>query len=72
MAKGTNPADTAEAEPAEEPEEPCAVFQGFRVLAPNHTSPQANAPIESFATSTAPDSSSRLMTVAAESNCWVS
>src|SRR5215472_8584815 len=39
MAKATHPAAVAEAEPAEEPLEPCLRFQGLRVMPPNHLSP---------------------------------
>jgi hypothetical protein len=35
IAKPTNPAAVAAAEPAEEPLEPCSRFQGFRVRPPN-------------------------------------
>src|ERR1700677_5058019 len=42
MANATHPADTALAEPAEEPLEPCSGFQGLRVRPPNHLSPMAN------------------------------
>src|ERR1700727_1936361 len=44
MAKATQPAATALAEPAEEPLEPCFGFQGLRVWPPNHLSPMARAP----------------------------
>ena len=54
IAKPTNPAAVAEPGPAEEPLEPCSVFQGLSVRPPNQRSPEANAPMESFATSTAP------------------
>src|SRR5271154_6974801 len=47
-AKPTHPAATALALPAEDPLEPCRLFHGFRVRAPNHRSPCASAPIESF------------------------
>src|SRR5574341_2429673 len=40
-AKPTQPAAVAEAEPAEEPLEPCCVFHGLRVIPPNHLSPWA-------------------------------
>ena len=49
----------AAAEPAEEPLDPWVVSHGFLVIPPNHTSPQANAPSVSLATSTAPAESSR-------------
>src|SRR5579863_5719581 len=41
IAKATHPAATALAEPADEPLEPCEVFQGLRVRPPNHLSPMA-------------------------------
>src|SRR5215469_7638599 len=50
MAKATHPAAVADAEPAEEPLEPCLVFQGLRVMPPNHLSPWASAPSVSLAT----------------------
>ena len=64
MAKPTSPAAVAAAGPADEPLEPCSRFQGFLVLPPNQTSPQARAPRVSLATSTAPAASSRSTTVA--------
>src|SRR4051794_33360699 len=45
MAKGTRPADVAEAGPAEEPLEPCLRSQGLRVMPPYQTSPQASSPM---------------------------
>src|ERR1035441_7951644 len=57
--KATEPADVADAGPADEPLDPCAVFQGLRVWPPNHLSPMASAPSVSLATSTAPAESSR-------------
>src|SRR5216684_4007374 len=42
MLKATHPAAVADAGPAEDPLEPCFVFQGFRVTPPNHTSPWAS------------------------------
>jgi len=62
MAKGSRPAETAEAEPAEEPLEPCAGRQGLRVMPLNQTSPQASSPMVSLATSTAPAAPSFLIT----------
>src|SRR3982750_1605263 len=44
MAKATHPAEVAEAEPADEPLDPCFGFQGLRVIPPNHLSPCASAP----------------------------
>ena len=72
MAKGSAPADTAEAEPAEEPDEPSSRFQGLRVFAPNQTSPQAKAPTEVFAINTAPADSSRRTTSESASITWCS
>src|SRR5262249_3046081 len=65
MAKATQPA--AEAEPADDPLDPCFVFQGLRVMPPNHLSPWASAPSVSLATSTAPAASRRWTTVASSS-----
>src|SRR5437660_9502366 len=67
MANPTSPAEVAEADPADDPLEPCFRFQGFFVVPPNQTSPQASSPMLSLATSTAPASSSLLMTVASSS-----
>src|ERR1700722_13211896 len=44
-AKPTHPAATALALPADDPLEPCRLFHGFLVRAPNHKSPCASAPI---------------------------
>src|SRR6185503_2924771 len=57
--KPTRPAAVAAAGPADEPLEPvCAssICQGFLVTPANHRAPCASAPIDSFATSTAPAS----------------
>ena len=67
MANPTSPAAVAEADPADEPLEPCSRFQGFFVFPSNQTSPMARAPMESLATSTAPASRSRSTTVASMS-----
>src|SRR5215472_2142881 len=67
MAKDTQPAAVAEADPADDPLEPCLVFQGLRVIPPNHLSPCASAPRVSLATSTAPALSRRCTTVASSS-----
>src|SRR5215467_3253602 len=67
MLNATHPAAVAEAGPAEDPLDPWFVFHGFRVTAPNHTSPCASAPSVNFATSTAPASSRRFTTVASSS-----
>ena len=72
MANATQPAAVAEADPAEDPLEPCCVFHGLRVMPPNHLSPWASAPSVSLATSTAPAASSRLTTVASSSIFWSS
>src|SRR5215475_954974 len=72
MLKVTHPAAVAEAGPADDPLEPWLGFQGLRVTPPNHTSPCASAPSVSFATSTAPASSSRFTTVASSSIIWFS
>src|SRR6185503_13573041 len=39
----TSPAAVALAGPADEPLDPCSGHQGFRVTAPNHTSPWASS-----------------------------
>src|SRR5437763_1394099 len=63
--KPTRPAAVALAEPADEPDEPSFGFHGLRVMrSPNHLSPHASAPSDSFATRTAPASSRRFATVA--------
>src|SRR6185437_12119843 len=59
IAKPTRPAAVAAEGPALDPDEPSSVFQGLRVMPPNQTSPRARAPVDSFATSTAPASASR-------------
>jgi hypothetical protein len=64
IANPRHPAATALALPADDPLDPCFGFHGFLVLAPNHRSPCASAPIVSFATSTAPAASNRSTTVA--------
>jgi hypothetical protein len=69
-AKPTSPAAVADAEPAEEPLDPCSRFHGFFVVPPNQTSPQASAPRLSFATSTAPASSSLETEVASSGRVW--
>src|SRR5690348_6000761 len=68
MANPTRPAATAAADPAEDPLDPWARFQGLRVVPPNQMSPQASAPTLSLATSTAPAVSSRETTVASRSS----
>src|SRR5580658_1541632 len=66
-AKPTSPADVADAEPADDPLEPRAVFHGLLVRPWNHKSPCANAPMESFAMSTAPALFKRSTQVASSS-----
>src|ERR1700723_258126 len=63
-ANPTHPAATELALPAEDPLDPWRLFHGFRVRAPNHKSPCASAPIDSFAIRIAPASSRRVTTVA--------
>ena len=70
MAKATSPAAVADAEPAEDPLDPCLRFHGFFVTPPYHISPIASAPIVSFATNIAPASSSYCTTVAVSSIIW--
>src|SRR5579883_1748298 len=60
----THPAAVAEADPADEPLEPCFGFHGLRVRPPNHLSPMASAPSVVLAINTAPAASRRLTTVA--------
>ena len=67
IAKGSAPAATADAGPADEPLLPCSRFHGLRVMPPNHTSPQASSPSESLAHSTAPAASRRRTTSASSS-----
>src|SRR5215472_16669450 len=50
IANATQPAAVAEADPADDPLDPCFVFHGLRVIPPNHLSPWANAPSVSLAT----------------------
>jgi hypothetical protein len=66
MEKATQPAATAEAGPADDPPEDVRV-QGFFVWPPNHFEPEANVPVESLATSTAPAASNLFTTVASRS-----
>src|SRR5437762_8368479 len=54
IVKGSSPATTDAAEPADDPLEPCFRFQGFFVSPPNHLLLYASAPSESFAQRTAP------------------
>src|ERR1700761_8687501 len=44
MEKATQPAEVAEAGPADDPLEPCFGFQGLRGRPPNHLSPMARGP----------------------------
>src|SRR5687768_5672921 len=62
----TSPAAVADPGPADEPLEPCCASSGchgLRVTPANHRAPCASAPIDNFATSTAPASLSRSTTV---------
>src|SRR4051812_28647960 len=59
IAKATQPADVAEDEPADDPEDPCDSLHGLRVRSPNHRSPCAKAPRENLAMRTAPAESRR-------------
>src|SRR5262245_11747050 len=65
--KPTRPAAVADPGPADDPLELCSGDHGLRVDPPNHTPPCASAPIDSFATSTAPASRSRSTMVASYS-----
>src|SRR6476620_389348 len=49
IVNGNNPATTEEAEPADDPLEPCVKSQGFLVSPPNHLLLKAKAPKDSFA-----------------------
>src|SRR5262245_923456 len=65
MEKPTSPAAAATAGPDDEPAASLRGFQGFRVMPRYHkTNPPANVLVASFATSTAPASSSRSATAA--------
>ena len=64
MENPTSPPEVAAADPADDPLEPCSMFQGFLVMPPNHRSPCASAPIDNFASNTAPALSRRSITVA--------
>src|SRR5260370_3316159 len=66
----TRPPDVAAADPADDPLEPCSMFHGFLVMPPNHRSPCASAPIDNFASRTAPALSRRSITVAVYSGIW--
>ena len=70
--KPTRPAAVAAPGPADDPDELRSRFHGFRVEPPNQTPPRASAPIESFATRTAPASVNRSTTVASASITWYS
>src|SRR5271155_1938954 len=58
IANATHPPAVADPGPAEDPLDPCSVFQGFLVCPPNHWSPDASSPEANFASSTAPASRS--------------
>src|SRR5260221_9504763 len=62
--KATSPADVPEADPADDPLDPCFKFQGFFVTPPYQMSPLASAPIENLHTRTAPASNNFFTTVA--------
>src|ERR1700732_4232224 len=64
IANPTHPAAAELALPAEDPLDPCFMFQGLRGRAPTHRSPCARAPIVSLASSTEPAASSRSTTTA--------
>ena len=68
-AKGTNPAEVAEPDPAEDPVAPCSVSHGFLVFPSNHTSPRAKEPETSLATKTPPAACNFSTTVAVISIC---
>src|ERR1700728_1187714 len=59
MENATQPAEVADAGPAEEPLEPCLGFHGLRVRPPYQTSPMARAPRVSLAMRIAPAASRR-------------
>src|SRR5207237_9945669 len=67
IAKPTSPAAVAAPGPADDPLELASGDQGLRVDPPNQTLPCASEPIDSFATSTAPASRSRLTMAASDS-----
>src|SRR3954470_24382767 len=48
MANAQQPAAVAAEEPADEPDEPCVGRHGLRVRSPNHRSPCARAPSDTF------------------------
>src|SRR2546423_14145625 len=52
--KGNNPATTDDADPADDPLDPCARSHGFLVSPPNHLLLYAKAPSDNFAQRTAP------------------
>src|SRR5215207_7751233 len=54
IVKGSKPATTEDADPADDPLEPCWRFHGFFVSPPNHLLLLASAPKESLAHNTAP------------------
>src|SRR6056297_70258 len=64
MANGKSPAAVPEADPADDPLEPCSRSHGLFVRPPNQISPYARAPSVVFAIRTAPASSSFDTTVA--------
>ena len=68
MAKATSPATVAEAEPADDPLDPCFKSHGFFVTPPYQISPIAKAPSVNLPSKTAPAASSFLTTVAVSFN----
>src|SRR5687768_18540869 len=72
IAKATRPAAVADADPADDPLDPCCGFHGLFVRPPAHWSPNASSPVVTLATSTAPASFNRLTTVASSSNICAS
>ena len=63
----TQPAAVAEPGPADEPPDPHCGFHGFLVIPLNQRSPDANVPVASLATRTAPAPSSFSTTEASRS-----
>src|SRR5947207_7924251 len=70
IVNGKSPATTDDADPADEPLEPCFRFQGFFVSPPNHLLLNASAPKESFAQRTAPAFFSCVYTYESSSITW--
>src|ERR1700728_1957492 len=70
IANATHPPAVADPGPAEDPLDPCSVFQGFLVCPPNQLSPCASSPEVSFASSTAPAKRSISTTLASSLITW--